>query len=60
VAVAELGSFGGSATFMNRTLRYAGFVLGILTAGVAAQDQGKPATPAEQHQALLKELQGNV
>jgi hypothetical protein len=45
---------------MNRPLRYAGFVLGILAAGVAAQDQGKPATPAEQHQALLKELQGSA
>ena len=30
----------------------------MLAAGVAAQEQGKPATPAEQHEALLKELRG--
>ena len=42
---------------MKGLLRYAGFVLAFVAAGVAAQDQGKPATPAEQYQALLKEFQ---
>ena len=42
---------------MKRLFRYAGFVLAFVAAGVEAQDQGKPATPAEQYQALLKEFQ---
>src|SRR5262249_31138107 len=48
-------SSGPRATFMKRPFRYAGLVLTLIAGGVAAQDQSKPATPAEQHQSLLKE-----
>jgi AhpC/TSA family protein len=43
---------------MNWLFRYSGFALAMVAIGVAAQDQDKPATPAEQYQALLKEFQG--
>ena len=42
---------------MNRLFRHAGCVLALAAAGVAAQDQGKPAAPAEQYQTLLREFQ---
>lgn len=42
---------------MNRLFRHAGCVLAFAAAGVAAQDQGKAAAPAEQYQALLREFQ---
>src|SRR6185369_11219229 len=38
-------------------LRYTGLILAFVTAGLAAQDEGKSATPAEQYQALLKEFE---
>jgi hypothetical protein len=48
--------------FMKRLLRYTGFVLVLVAADVwtapaSAADEGKPATPMEQYQALLKEFQ---
>src|SRR5262245_3445164 len=45
---------------MNRVFRYSGFLLAIVAVGVAAQDPSKPATPAEQYQTLLKDLQGGA
>jgi len=45
---------------MKRPVFYAGFLLALVAAGALAQDQGKPATPTEQYQALLKEFQGNA
>src|SRR5437899_4524369 len=55
-AAAELRRIGSSAALMKRLFLFASFVLAF-AAGVAAQDQGQPATPAEQYQALLKEFQ---
>jgi hypothetical protein len=43
---------------MKRLLRYTGSILVFVATGVVAQDEGKPAMPAEQYQALLKEFQG--
>jgi hypothetical protein len=45
---------------MKRLFRHWKFVLGIAAACVATQDPGKAATPVEQHQALLKELQSST
>ena len=45
---------------MKRPFRYAGLVLALIAASVAAQDQSKPATPTETYQALLKEFEGNA
>jgi len=44
---------------MKRLLQYTGWIFVFVGAGVAAHDEGKPSTPAEQYQALLKEFQGN-
>jgi len=41
---------------MKRPCRHAGFVLALVVSGVVAQGQNKQVTPAEQYQALLKEL----
>jgi hypothetical protein len=42
---------------MKPLFQFAGLVLAFGTASVGAQDQGKVGTPAEQYQALSKELQ---
>jgi AhpC/TSA family len=42
---------------MKRLFLTASFVLALVATGVKAQDRGQSATPAEQYQALLKELQ---
>jgi AhpC/TSA family len=44
---------------MTRLLRYAGCIIVLVAANMAAQNesQNKPATPAEKYQTLLKELQ---
>ncbi len=48
------------AAFMKRLLRYTGWIFVFVAAGLAAPDEGKPATPTEQYQAILKEFQGNA
>src|SRR5262245_51086623 len=46
------------ATFVNRLFRHTGLIFVFVATSVAAQDQSKTATPAEQYRSLHKELQG--